>query len=113
MKHIRDKKIGLRAKLKRAGKVRMSVTRSSKHIYVQLVSPEGLILGAASTLSAEIKKSHPYGGNIKAAEAVGKMIAKIAKKLGLEEITFDRSGYLYHGRVKALAEAVRAEGVIN
>jgi len=91
---------------------RLSVYRSLKHIYSQLVDDgNGITLAACSTLSPEVRKEVGYGGNIKAAEKVGQKIAQIALAKGIKEIVFDRGHYKYHGRVKALAEAARKEGL--
>src|SRR5215831_18948044 len=87
---------------------RLSVFRSSKHIYAQLIDDlSGVTLAAASSRTPDVKKSVAYGGNIKAAKAVGKQIADVAKNKGIAKAAFDRGHYRYHGRVKALAEAAR------
>jgi len=92
--------------------VRLTVHRSISHIYAQVIAPGGdKVLTSASTLEPEVRKSVAYGGNIAAAAAVGKRIAEKAKQLGVETVAFDRSGYRYHGRVKALAEAARENGL--
>jgi large subunit ribosomal protein L18 len=91
---------------------RLTVFRSSKHISVQLIDDhKGLTLGAASTLEEGVKKAAPYGGNIKAAKAVGKRIAEVAKEKGIVKAAFDRGHYRYHGRIKALADAAREGGL--
>jgi len=91
---------------------RLSVFRSSKHIYAQLIDDfSGTTLAIASTRSKDVRSGVPYGGNIKAAAAVGKRIAEIAKEKGIELAAFDRGHYRYHGRVKALAEAAREAGL--
>lgn len=91
---------------------RLSVFRSSKHIYAQLVDDlSGVTLAAASSLTGELKKSVPYGGNTKAAAAVGKLLAEAAKSKGISKAAFDRGHYRYHGRVKALADAAREGGL--
>ncbi|MFO0964833.1 MAG: 50S ribosomal protein L18 [Gemmataceae bacterium] len=91
---------------------RLTVFRSSKHIYVQLVDDlGGKTLAAAGSNGKEIKASMPYGGNIKAAKAIGQLIAQKAKEKGIEKVAFDRGHYRYHGRVKALADAAREAGL--
>jgi len=92
---------------------RLNVFRSARHIYAQLVDDErGVTLCAASTLLPELKERlGDGGGKIGVARAVGEMIAEKAKSLGIERVVFDRAGYLYHGRVKALAEGARAKGL--
>ncbi len=91
---------------------RLTVFRSSKHIYAQLIDDlAGVTLATASSLTPEVHKDLPYGGNIKAAQAVGQRLAAVAKEKGITKAAFDRGSYRYHGRVKALAEAVRKGGV--
>ncbi len=100
-----------RAKIKELGVPRLSVYRTPRHIYAQLVMPDGKIVASLSTLNAEVKKECVYGGNIKAAAAVGKGIATKIKDLGITKVAFDRSGFKYHGRIKALADGVRSQGL--
>lgn len=101
-----------RAKIKELEMPRLSVHRSNKNIYVQLLSPCGSkVMAAASTLSKEFKASGKKAGNKEAATEVGKIIAKIALEKGIKEVAFDRSGYQYHGRVAALANAARENGL--
>ena len=91
---------------------RLCVYRSPRHIYAQLISPNGAeVLASASTLENEVKKDLKYTGNIEAAIIIGKRIAARAKEKGITEVAFDRSGFKYHGRVKALAEAAREGGL--
>jgi large subunit ribosomal protein L18 len=91
---------------------RLSVFRSSKHIYAQLIDDlKGVTLAAASSKTAEIAKAVAYGGNIKAAKAVGKQLAEAAKSKGIAKAAFDRGHCRYHGRVKALADAAREGGL--
>jgi large subunit ribosomal protein L18 len=91
---------------------RLAVFRSTKHIYAQIIDDsKGTTLIAASTLDADAKKDLKHGGNIAAAKAVGKLVAERAKQKGIDAVLFDRGGYLYHGRVKALAEAAREAGL--
>ena len=95
-----------------AERPRLSVYRSANHIYAQVIDDEtGRTLVAASTLSPELKGRSGHGGNIEAATAVGKLLADRAKAANVNAVVFDRNGYLYHGRVKALADAARAAGL--
>ena len=101
-----------RAKIAELKVARLAVHRSNCHIYAQVFSGCGTqVLAAASTAEADLRKSLPNGGNVEAAKAVGKLIAERAKAKGIEEVAFDRSGFKYHGRVKALAEAAREGGL--
>jgi large subunit ribosomal protein L18 len=101
-----------RAKIAELNAVRLCVHRTNSHIYVQIYSGCGTkVLAAASTLEAEVRKQIPNGGNVVAAKAVGKLIAERAVAQGLSEVAFDRSGFRFHGRVKALAEAARESGL--
>jgi large subunit ribosomal protein L18 len=91
---------------------RLAVFRSNKHIYAQIIDDaEGTTLTAASSLDPGAKQDLKNGGNIAAAKAVGKLIAERAKGKGIDAVLFDRGGYLYHGRVKALADAAREAGL--
>lgn len=91
---------------------RLVIGRSNSHIYAQIIAPEGdKVLASASTLEADVRKDVKSGGNKAAAEVIGKRIAEKAKALGIEAVAFDRSGFRFHGRVKALAEAARAGGL--
>lgn len=101
-----------RAKIAELKMVRLAVHRSNCHIYAQIFSGCGTqVLAAASTAETELRKQIPNGGNIDAAKTVGKLIAERAKAKGIEAVAFDRSGFKYHGRVKALAEAAREGGL--
>jgi large subunit ribosomal protein L18 len=101
-----------RAKIAELKAVRLTVHRSNIHIYAQVVDASGAkVLAAASTTEPEVRQSVKYGGNVKAAAEVGRRIAERAKKLGIEAVAFDRAGYKFHGRVKALAEAAREAGL--
>jgi large subunit ribosomal protein L18 len=101
-----------RLKIKEVGAVRLTVHRTNSHIYAQLTSPEGSkVFASASSVEKEVRAEIKHGGNKKAAEAVGKRIAAKAKDKGIEAVAFDRGGYRYHGRVKALADAARAGGL--
>ena len=92
---------------------RLAVYRSTKHIYAQLIDDENHVtLASASSNDKDIKESLKNGGNIEAAKAVGEAIAKKAKKAGVECVVFDRGGFLYHGRVAALADAAREAGLM-
>ncbi|MBP9763887.1 MAG: 50S ribosomal protein L18 [Gammaproteobacteria bacterium] len=93
--------------------VYLSVHRTAQHIYAQVFAPRGVaVLASASSLEAELRTQKIGPGKLKMAEAVGKLVAERAKTKGITKIAFDRSGYKYHGRVKALAEAARANGLI-
>lgn len=101
-----------RAKIAELKIARLCVHRSNCHIYAQVYSESGnQVLAAASTLEPEMRAMLPNGGNIEAAKAVGKLIAERALAKGIEKVAFDRSGFKYHGRVKALAEAARENGL--
>ena len=96
-----------------SGRARLSVFRSSKHIYAQLIDDvKGTTMAAASSLEKTMREGAKTGANIAAAKAVGKLIAERAKEKGIKNVVFDRGGYLYHGRIKALADAAR-EGGLN
>ena len=96
-----------------SGRARLSVFRSSKHIYAQLIDDvKGTTMAAASSLEKTMREGAKTGANIAAAKAVGKLIAERAKEKGIKDVVFDRGGYLYHGRIKALADAAR-EGGLN
>jgi len=97
----------------RNGRARLSVFRSSQHIYAQLIDDDkGVTLASASTIEKPVREGGKTGANIAAAKAVGKLIAERAKEKGIKDVVFDRGGYLYHGRIKALADAAR-EGGLN
>lgn len=102
----------IRRRLRRLGVVRLTVFRTPRHIYAQVIDPSGArVLAAASTLEPELRARLKYGGNIEAAKEVGKRIAEKAKAAGVTRVAFDRSGFKYHGRIKALAEAAREAGL--
>ena len=93
-------------------KLRLSVFRSNKHIYCQIIDDvKQITLCSSSTLDPEVKKDLKVSGTIDAAEKVGRDIAAKAKKIGFEKVVFDRGGYLYHGRVRSLAEGARSSGL--
>lgn len=101
-----------RAKIRELGIVRLSVNRTPRHIYAQIISGDGAtIVAAASTLEGAVKSEVKNSGNAEAAAVVGRVIAEKAKAAGVSKIAFDRSGFKYHGRVKALAEAARENGL--
>ncbi len=114
-KEIRDsRKSRVRSQIQRKsrGRIRLSVFRSSKHIYAQVIDDrQGRTLAAASTVDKELKGKLKTGADCDAATAVGKLVGERAVKAGLKEVVFDRGSYLYHGRVKALAEAAREAGL--
>src|SRR5215467_14017654 len=98
-------------KLAARGRARLSVFRSSKHIYAQLIDDtKGTTLVAASSVEKSLRDGAKTGANIAAAKAVGKLIAERAKEKGIKDVVFDRGGYLFHGRIKALADAAREGG---
>jgi large subunit ribosomal protein L18 len=99
-----------RAKMRELGAVRLTVNRTPRHIYAQIIAPAGdTVLACASTLDKELRGGNT--GNVDAASGVGKLIAERAKAAGVSQVAFDRSGFKYHGRVKALAEAAREGGL--
>lgn len=101
-----------RAKIRELGMARLSVNRTPRHIYAQIISGDGAtIVVAASTLESAVKSEVKNSGNADAAAVVGRVIAEKAKAAGVSKIAFDRSGFKYHGRVKALAEAARENGL--
>ena len=101
-----------RVRISLLGVHRLCVHRTPQHIYAQIIAPEGnRVVVAASTLNKELRGSLKSTGNVAAAVAVGKEIAALAKKAGIEKVAFDRSGFKYHGRIKALADAAREAGL--
>jgi large subunit ribosomal protein L18 len=101
-----------RAKIAELKSVRLSVHRTNSHIYAQVISFCGSrVLAAASSLEPSVRKSMANGSNVAAATVIGKLIAERAKLAGIDQVAFDRSGFQYHGRVKALAEAAREAGL--
>ena len=113
---LHDKrKLRNRTALKRKsyGKLRLTVFRSSRHIYGQIIDDvQGITITAASSLESNIKKQFKNCGTKEVATLVGRLIAEKAKKKGIKNVVFDRGGYLYHGRVKNMAEAARESGLI-
>ena len=101
-----------RVRITRQGSTRLAIHRTNSHIYAQLIDATGgKVLASASTLEKEVRASHPNGAKKEAAAEVGKRIAQKAKAAGVTEVAFDRAGFSYHGRVKALAEAAREGGL--
>lgn len=101
-----------RAKIQELEANRLTVHRTPRHIYAQVVAPDGgTVVAAASTLETEVRKGMKNGGNVEAAAIVGARIAEKAKAAGVDTVAFDRSGFRYHGRVKALADAAREAGL--
>lgn len=101
-----------REKIKELAAMRLSVHRTPQHIYAQIFASEGdKVIVTASTVQKDVRGELKTTGNIEAAKAVGRAIAERAKAKGISKVAFDRSGFMYHGRVKALAEAARAAGL--
>ncbi|MGB8990566.1 MAG: 50S ribosomal protein L18 [Desulfobaccales bacterium] len=103
----------IRKKVGSGERLRLSVFRSSKHIYAQIIDDgKGQTLAAASTLSGELKDQLSGVKKVEAAKAVGKLLAAKAKAQGIDKVVFDRNGFLYHGRVKAVADSCREHGLV-
>jgi len=101
-----------RAKIAELKVTRLSVHRTNTHIYAQIIAETSdKVIVSASTVEADVRKNLKNGGNIEAAALIGKLIAQKAKKAGVTTVAFDRSGYKYHGRIKALADAARENGL--
>jgi large subunit ribosomal protein L18 len=98
-----------RAKIRELGVPRLTVHRTPRHIYAQVIDATGKVLATASTVQADLRKG--VTGNVAAAAAVGKLVGERAKDAGVTAVAFDRSGFQYHGRVKALADAAREAGL--
>ena len=116
MRNLKEKRIRrsrkTRIKIAELGIVRLSVHRTNLHIYAQLIDDrENKVITSASTLEPEVRKELSSGSNVAAASIIGKRIAEKGKKCGISSIAFDRAGYKYHGRVKALADAARENGL--
>lgn len=108
----RRKRLRFQLRRKSGGRPRLSVFRSNKHIHVQLIDDtHGRTLASASTLEKSVRDAGKAGSNIEAATVIGKLVAERAVEAGVKEVVFDRGAYLYHGRVKALAEAAREGGL--
>jgi len=102
-----------RARIAELKMVRLTVYRTNSHIYAQIIDETGSkVLASASTLEAEVRADVSNGGNVAAAAVVGKRIAEKAKAAGISTVAFDRSGFKYHGRMKALADAAREHGLV-
>lgn len=101
-----------RARIKRLGVSRLCVHKTPRHVYAQVIAADGShVLASASSIDKEIKGQIKYSGNVEAATVVGKTLAERAKKAGVSKVAFDRSGFKYHGRIKALADAAREQGM--
>ncbi len=101
-----------RARIAEQKSARLAVHRTNLHIYAQVISADGgKVLASASSVEVDVRKELASGGNMKAAAVIGKRIAEKAKKAGITEVAFDRGGYKYHGRIKALADAAREHGL--
>ncbi|MCK9504808.1 MAG: 50S ribosomal protein L18 [Porticoccaceae bacterium] len=99
-----------RMKIRELGSVRLTVHRTPRHIYAQIIAPAGdTVIASASTLDESLRSGAT--GNVEAAKAVGALVAKRAKEAGIDKVSFDRSGFKFHGRVKALADAAREAGL--
>lgn len=101
-----------RSKIKELGATRLCIYRTPRHIYAQIIAPNGSeVIATASTVETAIRSSEKHTGNVEAAKAVGRLVAERAVEKGVKSVAFDRSGYRYHGRVKALADAARENGL--
>jgi large subunit ribosomal protein L18 len=108
----RQRRLRLSIRRKSGGRPRLSIFRSSKHIYAQVIDDtKGVTLAAASTLDEGVKGKIKTGANIEAAKEVGRLVAERAIKAGVKEVVFDRGGFIFHGRIKALADAAREGGL--
>ncbi len=104
--------VRVRNKIRGVQTRRLCVHRTPRHIYAQIIDPDGSrVLASASTLEAEVRKEIKSGGNVAAAKLIGRRIAEKAKGTGITRVAFDRSGFKYHGRVKALADSAREHGL--
>lgn len=101
-----------RAKIKELGVNRLTVYKTSQHTYAQVIAPCGsVVVASASTLDKDARNDVKHGGNVEAAKLVGKLVAERAVKAGITNVAFDRSGFKFHGRIKALADAARENGL--
>jgi len=101
-----------RSRIKEQRAVRLSVYRTPRHIYAQVIAGDGVTtLAAASTVEPAVRKEVGYGGNVAAAAVIGRLVAERASRVGVERVAFDRAGFKYHGRIKALADAAREQGL--
>lgn len=113
LNHRRARRVRARLRNVANGRTRLSVYRSNKHIYAQLIDDiNGLTLASASSLDNNVRASVKSGGSIDAATKVGELIADKAKSVGVGKVIFDRGSYIFHGRIKALAQAARAGGLL-
>lgn len=100
-----------RGRIKRLHMTKLCVHRTPQHIYAQIISPEGKVLVSAASVEKAFKQKHANTGNVAAAAEIGKLIAERAKARDIVKVAFDRSGFKYHGRIKALADAAREGGL--
>ena len=101
-----------RSRIKTLSRYRLCVHRTPRHIYAQVIAPNGHeVVASAATVQQEIRKDTKYTGNIDAAKVVGAIVAKLAIEKGVKQVAFDRSGFRFHGRIKALADAAREAGL--
>jgi large subunit ribosomal protein L18 len=108
----RQRRLRLSIRHKSGGRPRLSIFRSSKHIYAQIIDDtKGVTIAAASTLDGDLKGKIKTGADIGAAKEVGRLVAERAIKAGIKEVVFDRGGFMFHGRIKALADAAREGGL--
>src|SRR5215831_14920944 len=108
----RQRRLRLSLRWKSGGRPRLSIFRSSKHIYAQIIDDaKGVTLAAASTLDGDLKGKIKTGADVAAAKEVGRLVAERAIKAGVKEVVFDRGGFFFHGRIKALADAAREGGL--
>ena len=108
----RKRRLRYQIRMKSGGRPRLSVFRSGKHIYAQVIDDaKGVTIVSASTVEKDLRGSLKTGADIEAAKAIGKLVAERARKAGVTQVVFDRGSYLYHGRVKALAEGAREGGL--
>ncbi len=108
----RKERVRISIRKNSGGRIRLSVFRSGKHIYAQVIDDtKGVTVAHASSVEKEIAGKVKYGATVEAAKAVGALVAERAKKAEVSEVVFDRGGYLYHGRVKALADGARESGL--
>jgi large subunit ribosomal protein L18 len=108
----RKRRLRIDIRRKAIGRPRLSIFRSSKHIYAQVIDDtKGVTVAAASSLDADLKGKIKTGADVGAAKEVGRLVAERAIKAGVKEVVFDRGGYMFHGRIKALADAAREGGL--
>lgn len=101
-----------RSKIKELGVTRLCIHRTPRHIYAQVIAPNGSeVIATASTVESSVRTSEKHTGNVEAAKTVGRLVAERALEKGIKTVAFDRSGFRYHGRVKALADAARENGL--